>query len=157
MHRRRLQRSAESGWGVGSSRWFASSAGFIDHLCSTFRHEVPFAQPPRIRPQLQTTVAAQWIALKNEVRLIAFRSHWQYQADFCLSSTAAAPAVPLWKTFRSKPNTIPAGDTNCSPSHRNRRSPSDRILQNRPDPPDHAETQGRCRYRSSPYRPWAGG
>jgi hypothetical protein len=32
----------------------------------------------------------------------------------------------LWKTFRSKPNAIPPGDKNCSPSHRNRRSPSDR-------------------------------
>ena len=43
-----------------------------------------------------------------------------------LSSAAAAPAVHLWKTFRSKPNAIPVGDKNCSPSHRNRRSLSDR-------------------------------
>jgi hypothetical protein len=35
----------------------------------------------------------------------------------------------LWKTFRSKSNAIPPGDKNCSPSHRNRRSPSDRIPQ----------------------------
>jgi hypothetical protein len=42
-----------------------------------------------------------------------------------LSSVAAPPAFGLWKTFRSKPNVIPPGDKNCSPSHRNRRSPSD--------------------------------
>src|ERR1700752_5347500 len=29
-------------------------------------------------------------------------------------------AARLWKTFRSKPNAIPVGDKNCSPSHRNR-------------------------------------
>src|SRR6202521_590512 len=29
-------------------------------------------------------------------------------------------SVPLWKTFRSKPNTIPVDEQNCSPSHRNR-------------------------------------
>ena len=34
--------------------------------------------------------------------------------------------VRLWKTFGSKPNAIPPGDKNCSPSQRNRRSPSDR-------------------------------
>jgi len=28
-------------------------------------------------------------------------------------------AVRLWKTFRSKPNTIPVDEQNCSPSHRN--------------------------------------
>src|ERR1700691_5928284 len=27
--------------------------------------------------------------------------------------------VHLWKTFRSKPNTIPVDEQNCSPSHRN--------------------------------------
>jgi hypothetical protein len=37
-----------------------------------------------------------------------------------------APAVRLWKTFRSKPNAIPVDSKNCSPSHRNRCSPSDR-------------------------------
>src|SRR5580658_5392771 len=30
------------------------------------------------------------------------------------------PAAHLWKTFRSKPNTIPVDEQNCSPSHRNR-------------------------------------
>ena len=29
-------------------------------------------------------------------------------------------AARLWKTFRSKPNAIPVGNKNCSPSHRNR-------------------------------------
>src|SRR5437660_4033977 len=29
-------------------------------------------------------------------------------------------AAHLWKTFRSKPNTIPVDEQNCSPSHRNR-------------------------------------
>jgi hypothetical protein len=29
------------------------------------------------------------------------------------------PAVRLWKTFRSKPNTIPVAGKKCSPSHRN--------------------------------------
>src|ERR1700745_832100 len=29
-------------------------------------------------------------------------------------------AARLWKTFRSKPNAIPVGDKNCSPSYRNR-------------------------------------
>jgi len=29
-------------------------------------------------------------------------------------------SVHLWKTFRSKPNTIPVDGQNCSPSHRNR-------------------------------------
>jgi hypothetical protein len=43
-----------------------------------------------------------------------------------LSSVAAPPAVRLLKTFRSKPNAIPPGDEDCSPFHRNRRSPSDR-------------------------------
>src|SRR6202453_464197 len=28
-------------------------------------------------------------------------------------------SVHLWKTFRSKPNTIPVDEQNCSPSHRN--------------------------------------
>jgi hypothetical protein len=46
--RRRLQWSAGRRWGVGPSGWFASSAGFIDHLYSTFRHEVAPAQPPKI-------------------------------------------------------------------------------------------------------------
>jgi hypothetical protein len=36
-----------------------------------------------------------------------------------LSSAAAPPAVRLWKTFRSKPNTIPVDEQNGSPSHRN--------------------------------------
>jgi hypothetical protein len=35
-------------------------------------------------------------------------------------------AVRLWKTFRSKLNAIPVNDKNCSASHRNRCSPSDR-------------------------------
>jgi hypothetical protein len=29
------------------------------------------------------------------------------------------PRSDLWKTFRSKPNTIPVEDKKCSPSHRN--------------------------------------
>jgi hypothetical protein len=29
-------------------------------------------------------------------------------------------AIRLWKTFRSKLNTIPVAEQNCSPSHRNR-------------------------------------
>jgi hypothetical protein len=29
-------------------------------------------------------------------------------------------AARLWKSFRSKPNAVPVGDKNCSPSHRNR-------------------------------------
>jgi hypothetical protein len=29
------------------------------------------------------------------------------------------PLVRLWKTFRSKPNTIPVGEQNCSSSQRN--------------------------------------
>jgi len=36
-----------------------------------------------------------------------------------LSSVAATPAIRLWKTFRSKPNAIPADSKNCSPSDRN--------------------------------------
>ncbi len=31
----------------------------------------------------------------------------------------APPAIRLWKTFRSKPNTIPVEGKKCSPSHRN--------------------------------------
>jgi hypothetical protein len=31
----------------------------------------------------------------------------------------ALPALRLWKTFRSKPNTIPVEGKKCSPSHRN--------------------------------------
>jgi hypothetical protein len=44
-----------------------------------------------------------------------------------LSSLAAPFALRLWKTFRSKPNAIPVGEKNCSSSHRNGCSPSDRI------------------------------
>jgi hypothetical protein len=32
----------------------------------------------------------------------------------------APSSVHLWKTFRSKPNTIPVDEQNCSPSQRNR-------------------------------------
>jgi hypothetical protein len=45
-------------------------------------------------------------------------SEWSFNAGL-LSSAAACLAVRLWKTFRSKPNAIPVGDKNCSPSHRN--------------------------------------
>ena len=43
----------------------------------------------------------------------------------CPASLRLLP-VRLWKTFRSKPNAIPVDDKNCSPSHWNRCSPSDR-------------------------------
>jgi hypothetical protein len=36
-----------------------------------------------------------------------------------LSSVATVDCAHLWKAFRSKPNTIPVDEQNCSPSHRN--------------------------------------
>jgi len=48
-----------------------------------------------------------------------FSLFMEFQCRVIVQRGYVLSAARLWKTFRSKPNAIPVGGKNCSPSHRN--------------------------------------